>query len=326
MRPTEFTPPRWLANPHVQSLLATTRIRRALIDSAALRAASQWLTLDCGAGVRLLAAYAPQADADAATPVVVLIHGWEGSSESAYLVSAATALYACGAEVVRLNLRDHGETHHLNEELFHSCRLDEAVGAVAAVAARHPGRPLYLVGWSLGGNFAVRIAHRAPAAGVEIAHTFAVSPVIDPAKSYDAMQDGLLFYRHYFVRKWQRSLRRKQLAFPARYDFDEVLRMNDLRAMTAHLIERYAYADFDDVDAYFRGYALSREMLEGAARPLTVVTAADDPVIPYEDFAHLRSGGDFTLEVTRHGGHCGFMERVEAHSWVDRKLCRLVAA
>ena len=317
-----FSPPWWLANPHVQSLLATTRLRRAFVDSAALRAASESLLLDCGDGVRLRASVAAQPASRADTPVAVLIHGWEGSEDSAYLVAAASALHRGGAEVVRLNLRDHGDTHHLNEELFHSCRLDEAVGAVGAIAARCPGRPLYLVGWSLGGNFAVRIAHRAPAAGIRLAHTVAVSPVVDPANSYNAMRDGVFFYRHYFVRKWQRSLRRKQQAFPAKYDFAEVLRMNDLHTMTAHLIDRYG--GFASVEDYFRAYALDARMLEGATTPLTVITAADDPVIPGGDFAPYASGGQFTLEVLPHGGHCGFMERIGAHSWVDKRLCRMI--
>lgn len=322
MPTAEFAPPRWLSNPHVQSLLATTRVRKAFIDSAALQAASQWVMLDCGDGVRLLASYAVQGDAHTGTPLVIMIHGWEGSSESAYLVSAATVLYGAGAEVVRLNLRDHGDTHHLNEDLFHSCRLDEAVGAVRAIAALHPGRPLYLVGWSLGGNFAVRIADRAPDAGVELTHTIAVSPVVDPANSFNAMNNGLFFYRYYFVRKWQRSLRRKQQAFPAKYDFAEVLRMNDLHTMTAHLIGRYG--EFATVEDYFEAYALNRDMLEGAKTPLTVITAADDPVIPGQDFAPYSSHGNFTLEVAPHGGHCGFMERIGAHSWVDKILCQLI--
>ena len=66
-----------------------------------------------------------------------------------------------GFEVVRLNLRDHGATHHLNRELFHSCRLPEVVGAVRALALRFPGMPLVLAGFSLGGNFMLRVAaHR----------------------------------------------------------------------------------------------------------------------------------------------------------------------
>lgn len=319
----EFRPSPWVASPHVQSLLASTRVRRALVNAAGLRAAAIPEILDCGDGVRLLAQRSRPVAAAAGAPIVVMIHGWEGSSDSSYLLAAATKLFDAGVEVVRLNLRDHGGTHHLNEELFHSCRLDEAVGAVAAVARAASGRPLYLVGWSLGGNFVVRIAHRAAGAGFQLAHAVAISPVVDPAHSYDAMQDGLFVYRRYFIGKWKRALARKQAAFPDRYDFGAVMRMNDLRAMTAHLVAQFG--EFPDVDAYFAGYALTREMLEGTAQPLTVITAADDPVIPGADFAPFRSGGKFRLEVHANGGHCGFMPGFGAHSWIDERLAAIVA-
>lgn len=317
-----FAPARWLANPHLQSLMASTRLRRVLVDARALQQASSPRILDCGDGARLLALHAPQPGATGDTPVVVLIHGWEGSADSTYMVAAASALYRGGAEVVRLNLRDHGGTHHLNEDLFHSCRLDEAVGAVAAVARAAGDRPLYLAGWSLGGNFAVRIAHRAPDAGFELQHVLAVSPVVEPANSYRAMREGTFFYRRYFLHKWRRSLMRKQAAFPHLYEFAEVLRMTDLYEMTAHLVDRFG--GFPTVDDYFRGYALDRDMLEGASQPLTVIAAADDPVIPASDFAPYRSGGRFRLEVHRLGGHCGFMPAFGPHSWIDRRLCALV--
>lgn len=306
----------------MQSLLASTRFRRALVDAADLQTASERWIVDCGDGVRLLALRSAQVTTTPDTPVVILIHGWEGSADSSYLVSAGAALYRAGAEVVRLNLRDHGDTHHLNEELFHSCRLDEAVGAVRAIAGANPGRPLFLAGWSLGGNFVVRIAHRAPDAGIRLAHAVAVSPVVDPANSYRAMAEGLVFYRRYFLQKWRRSLRRKQAAFPGRYEFDAVLRMTDLYEMTAHLVTMFG--EFESVDHYFRGYTLTRDMLEGAATPLTVIAATDDPVIPGSDFAPYRSGGRFRLELQPHGGHCGFMDGLGPHSWIDARLCELV--
>lgn len=318
----DFQPPAWLANAHVQSFLASARLRRMLVDTAALRAASRPWLLDCGDGVRLQALHAAPAGADDRTPVAILIHGWEGSADSTYVLSAASELFRAGVEVVRLNLRDHGDTHHLNEDLFHSCRLDEAVGAVAAVARMAGERPLYLVGWSLGGNFAVRITQRAPDAGVTLAHTLAVSPPADPANSYLAMRDGLFLYQQYFLRKWKRSLRLKQTAFPHRYDFSDVLHMHDLREMTARLIGEFT--GFASVDDYFRGYALNRDMLEGAPTPLIVITATDDPVVPASDYARYRSGGRFSLEVYPRGGHCGFIERFGPHGWIDERLCDLL--
>ena len=95
-----------------------------------------------------------------ARDLVILLHGWEGSADSMYVLSLGSYLFELGCDVYRLNFRDHGPSHHLNEEIFHSCRLDEVVGAVRAIqrALRSTRRS---TGFSLGGNFALRVAARA---------------------------------------------------------------------------------------------------------------------------------------------------------------------
>ena len=90
--------------------------------------------------------------------------------------------------MLRLNFRDHGGTHALNRELFHSCRLPEVVGAVARVQALFPEHRLLLAGFSLGGNFCLRVGARARAAGIRIARIVAVCPVLDPATTLVALE------------------------------------------------------------------------------------------------------------------------------------------
>ena len=121
---------------------------------------------------------------------MILLHGWEGSAEANYVVSVGGLLYDAGFDVFRLNFRDHGDTFALNRELFHSCRIDEVVGAVAAIAARHPAERTFLVGHSLGGNFALRAAARAPAAGIDLTKVVAVCPVLRPQSTMRALEDG----------------------------------------------------------------------------------------------------------------------------------------
>jgi len=116
---------------------------------------------------------------------VVLLHGWEGSADSLYLLSLAQLLFEQRFEVVRLNLRDHGDTHHLNRELFHSCRLPEVVGAVRALQQRFAPRPLQLVGFSLGGNFMLRVAAQAREAGLDLERVIAACRKHDLLLIYD---------------------------------------------------------------------------------------------------------------------------------------------
>ena len=314
-----FRPRWWLRGQHRPSVLPSLPLRRVAIERQArpVRAASRERRVDCGEGVVLQAFHArPSRPRVEGPPVLaVLLHGGEGSADSLYILSLAQRLFERGHEVVRLNLRDHGDTHHLNRELFHSCRLPEVVGAVASLQAEFPGHALLLAGYSLGGNFMLRTAAEAPRAGLRIAGAVAVSPVLDPARTLDALESGLWIYPRYFVRKWSRSLRRKQAAWPGAFDFGPLLRSRDLRRMTADLV--LAHTHYPDLESYLAGYAITGNRLAGLTVPSTIVTALDDPMIPPHDLDRLPREPRLRVVVTEHGGHCGFIETLGATNWVD---------
>jgi predicted alpha/beta-fold hydrolase len=318
----DFTPPRWLRGAHVQSILPSLPLRRVIVERRArpLISTSRELLLDCGDGVRLQALFSPAPGAQQRRAMVVLLHGWEGSAQSLYVLSLGQTLHEHGFDVVRLNLRDHGDTHHLNRDLFHSCRLPEVVGAVRRLQFLFPSHRLMLAGFSLGGNFMLRVAAEAPTAGIDIAHAIGVSPVLDPANSLDAMERGWSLYHDYFVRKWLRSLRRKQRAWPGHFEFDEFIASRNLRQMTRELVLRHA--GYDDVEDYFRGYAITESRLADLVVPSTLITALDDPIIPSSDLSRLARPSALRVIVTETGGHCGFFDSLRGPGWADRLILR----
>ena len=314
----DFKPPRWLRNRHVQSMLASTNARRGPIVRRAgpVVAAQKDFLLDCGDGVRLQCFHSSPPNSTGR--VVVLLHGWEGSATSLYVLSLAEMLFERGFEVVRLNLRDHGDTHHLNRELFHSCRLPEVVGAIGNLQRLFRGVQLNLVGFSLGGNFVLRVAAQAGEANLDIAKAIAVSPVLDPGATLIALEQGMPGYQLYFVRKWMRSLLKKQAVWPADYDFHEIGRLANLRRMTAELIRRFT--EFPSLDDYLNGYSITEGRLARLEVPATIITALDDPIIPAHSLERLARPSSLQLTVTRFGGHCGFLERLVGPSWVERRI------
>ena len=319
-----FEPPLWLANPHLQSILPSSMARRAFVArrAGALLAASRELMIDCGDGVRLHGHYS--ALPGGARDLVLMLHGWEGSAESQYVLSAAAYLYARGFEILRLNLRDHGPTHHLNPELFHSCRIAEVVGAVRAVQQRFGDRLLSLVGYSLGGNFALRVAVRAPAAGVELRQVVAICPVLDPVHTLESLESGSWVYRNYFVLKWRRSLRKKREAWPDLYDLDELLDNRDLTGLTEQLVLKYT--EYPDLTSYLNGYAIVGTALAALAVPCQIITSLDDPIIPAQDLKRLAPSASLGITVESHGGHCGFLESLRGETWADRQVHAILAA
>jgi len=319
----DFRPSGWLRSAHVQSILPSLDFRRASVQrrAAPLVAASKELLLDCGDGVRLQGFHAAR---DSRRGIAVLLHGWEGSADSMYILTLSQLLFENGFEVVRLNLRDHGATHHLNRELFHSCRLPEVVGAVRAIQQRLPDRPLHLIGFSLGGNFMLRVAAQANEAGLDIAHAVAVSPVLDPNDTLDALEGGFAAYNWYFIRKWSRSLLKKQAAWPGEYDFAELVRLANLRRMTAELVLRFT--EYPSLAEYLNGYAITGARLAKLTVPATLITAADDPIIPVRGLERIARPATLDVKVTQRGGHSGFFDSLAGPSWVERQILATLTA
>ena len=318
---TEFVPPRGLRNPHVQSLLGSSPVRRRVARrwSVALRAVEQALVLDGGEGVRLQGFYSAQAHAGegarSSRGLVVLLHGWEGSVNSNYVLSNGARLFAAGFDVFRLNFRDHGDTHHLNPGIFHSCRLEEVIRALADLQDRCGSEPWCLAGYSLGGNFALRVALNAERGGLRLRQVVSVCPVIDPARAMCAMEQGIRFYERYFDRKWSRSLRIKQKSFPGLYGDSKWNDFHGLRARTHYLATRYA--GFADADSYFAGYSIAGDRLSSLGVPALVLSAADDPVVPVADYYALPDNPRLEILLTNYGGHCGFLKNWKLESLAE---------
>ncbi|MGB8715370.1 MAG: alpha/beta fold hydrolase [Rhodanobacteraceae bacterium] len=325
MRIDGFSPPPGLRNRHVQTMLSSGPLRRALVRkwSRELRRRATSGVLDVGGGVRLAVSHTAQNAEPRARGLLVVLHGWEGSSDSNYVLESGARALAEGWDVVRLNLRDHGGSHALNPGIFHSCRIDEAVGGLAAISARWSARPLLLAGFSLGGNFALRMAHRAPQAGIDLAGLLAVCPVVDPTHSLHAIEAFSTVYERYFMHKWRGSLKLKQQAFPDAALFNAGDLNLGLRELTRELVIRHT--DFGSLDNYLDGYSIAGDRLAGLEVPARILTSRDDPVIPVADFEPLRDIAAIDLDITDHGGHCGFIGGYHMRSFCPQYLADWLA-
>ena len=321
---SSFAPPGWLVNAHLQSIVPSLRLRRPLVTRRArqMLACAQTQIVDCGDGVRLLGHYSSQVAAGRppARDLAILLHGWEGSADSLYVLSLGSYLFDLGCDVYRLNFRDHGASHHLNEEIFHSCRLDEVVGAVRAIQRAIPDRRVTIAGFSLGGNFALRVAARAPAAGIVLERAIAVCPVLRPHSTMDMLEEGPFVYHQYFIGKWKRSLQLKQRIFPQRYDFAPILASRSIKEMTRIMVEQYS--EFPSLDAYLSGYAIIGDRLAQLAVPSHILLSLDDPIIPAHDLPNVARSPQLQIAAIPHGGHCGFMENFTRESWADRQIAQ----
>lgn len=243
--------------------------------------------------------------------LVVVLHGWEGSSDAAFSLILMSHLLEAGYDVVRLNLRDHGpryhvEPHALNPGIFLGTLLAESHQAVQTVAAWSRGKPVYVVGPSMGGNFVLRMAVRHATHPIpNLRRVIAVSPALDPGDAIDQI-DSHWYLQAYFRPRWLRSLRTKQSLFPHLYTFDDMLGERSLRRITERLVKRYThYADADD---YFSRYTVTAQDIAHIAVPTTVLSAADDPVCRPTTMEAWPQQPHLKPVLLPYGGHVGFVD------------------
>ena len=301
MTATPFRPAFGLSNPHVQTIVSSMG-RRVWVPDAETRmmaaAEARVVTVD---GVKLLVHFNLVEDA----PLIMIVPGWLGSFKSSYVLSAARALGDAGFSVARLNLRDHGDTAHLNRSLFHSAMIDEVVSLVRTLSAAHGQHGAGLLGYSLGGNFALRVARAIPGLS-----TLAVCPAIEPENTMHSI-DRNPVYQRYFVGKWRKTWAAKQAAFPGEFDFGNALKLTSVSALTDYFV-RY-HSPFDTTRTYFDAYDLSGQTL--ADVDAQILAARVDPIIPYLQYTNLPA--NIGVHLTDRGGHGAYLKGWDMRSWAD---------
>ncbi len=312
---TPFVPNPLVRNGNVQTILSkaqsdsldlvTRRERPLLLD-----AGYDYTGYDVDRPVRLLAYYTAT-PAPASRGLALLLHGWEGCSHSKYNLVTARTLLLAGYDVVRLNLRDHGpgihvDPHALNKGVFFGTLIDEAATATQRIAEMAGDKPFYIVGASMGGNFALRLAIRHSETPFHnLRQVVAFNPAINPARATQAM-DARPFYRYYFRRRWVASLRRKETLFPDAFDFSDVYPIPLVYDMTDILVRRLR--NYESAEDYFSHYTLRNNVFRNLNVPTTIITAADDPVVPVVDFYGLAPHPLLDVQIHPHGGHVGFVD------------------
>jgi len=316
---TGFNPPRYLQNSHLQTILNSQGPRRLRARHILKNLVSESLTLQAEDGTRLLAELDHAVASRSA--LAILLHGWEGSSQSAYMITTTARLLTQGFDVLRVNLRDHGDSHHLNQELFNSTRSPEVASALQNFLNDHAYADTFLAGFSLGASFALRIAADA---GVELGLNAAVAvcPPTDPARAMDALNEGFFAYERYFFKRWCESLQRKLQCFPQLDFAAELTAAKSLDDLNRSFIPRYTI--YDEVNDYYAAYALVGARLSALAMPAYLIAAEDDPIIPIDDLKRIDPIENLHIETCRHGGHCGFIENLAARSWVETRMLQIM--
>jgi predicted alpha/beta-fold hydrolase len=324
---TLFQPHRVVRNGSAQTILARRRppdsVARRLELPVLLDAGYDYTEMDADRPVRMLGYYNAPLSAVTNRGLVLLIHGWHGSSHSADLLYIADALLRAGFATFRINLRDHGPNLHadslaLNRGVFLGTLLDEVLTVTQQIALLANGKPFYLIGGSMGGNFVLRLADRHNSDPIPgLAKVVALCPAVNPSSSIDAL-DSQSAYRTFFRARWIWALKAKQRHFPDLYDFSAADGVRRMREITDLLITQYG--PWKTADEYFAAYAVDNAMVTRIRVPTTIIAARDDAVIPLEDILALEPHDYLSVQVQPTGGHMGFVDLFPYRRWLPQAV------
>ena len=257
-----------------------------------------------------------QAGKDRDTPVLVIVHGLEGSCESNYVRGVAQKGFLRGFHVVRMNQRNCGDTERLTPTLYNSGMSDDYRAVFEELAETDGFTQIFFAGYSMGGNLVTKMAgeygSRMPRA---LRGVCSVCAAIDLAASADALERrNNFFYQRHFVRNLMSRYARKAALFPDRYSRDGFGKIRTVRefddAITAPCF------GYRDAQEYYEA-ASARKVVAQIRIPTLMITAQDDPFVPHESFlaALVEENPAIRFVAPEHGGHCGF---ISAHRGAER--------
>jgi len=253
---------------------------------------------------------------------LILVHGLEGSANSGYMRSFAQAALEAGFGVHRLNLRTCGGTEALSETMYHSGLTSDTVHIVDRVRQEY-AQAVLLIGFSLGGNVVLKLAGELGSTSL-LTGVCAVSPPIDLARCVHAIgrRANLLYARRFLDRLKQRIVR-KSVSSPHTYS---TLGLRDVKSIW-EFDDRYTAPlfGFGTAENYYRTQS-SQHFLQGIRVPTLIVTAKDDPLVPFDMFDHpsIKDNPALALAAPQHGGHLGFLARKGPRFWVEQFVLRWI--
>lgn len=258
-----------------------------------------------------------QVPAGQARGALILVHGLEGSHEAGYMVSLAQTALDAGFHTIRLNMRSCGGAEEVSSTLYHAGLTSDLLSVARTHRAGAPG-PLFLAGFSLGGNVVLKLAGELgeSAAGL-VDGVCAVSAPIDLAACVrEISRPANRLYEWRFVERLKARYARRHRAMPDRFPADGLHQVRSVYEFD----DRFTAPafGFGRADNYYATQS-SLNFLRRIRTPTLLLQAKDDPMIPFEVFekAGIERNPALRLVAVDHGGHLGFLARNGPRFWQD---------
>ena len=244
------------------------------------------------------------------SPLVLLLHGLEGSANSGYARQLYRELTARRFQAVGLNFRGcSGEPNRL-PRAYHSGETGDLAHVVRVLRERYPERVIGAVGFSLGGNVLLKYLGEGGQKGQGIDTAVAISVPFDLSAGADYVERGFSkTYRALLVRKLKRKVRVKARIMSGEIDLARTLATRTFREFDSAVI--VPIHGFEDAEDYYRSSS-SAQFLGSIRVPTLLIHSSDDPFLPPECVPErvTQRNPHIHTEFTRSGGHVGFVSGV----------------
>jgi predicted alpha/beta-fold hydrolase len=319
---TEFHPHPLLKNAHAMTIAGAFARRRFALPAPEER------LFRVDAESQLLGHCHWQAGKRRDAPVIVIVHGLEGSSESNYAMGIAEKALRRGFHAVRLNQRNCGGTEGLTPTLYNSGMSADYRAVLEELSSGDRFEQIFFVGYSMGGNLVTKMAGEfAGAPPKALRGVCAVCPAMDLAACADALElcQNLLYQRH-FVSGLMARYGRKVNLFPQRYSAGGFGAVRTVREFDDKITA--PCFGYKDAQEYYE--AVGAKKVVGQVRvPMLMITAQDDPFVPYASFERAKPGENPAIRfmAPKYGGHCAFISRHDGDErfWAEQRVVKFCA-
>lgn len=286
-----FAPAKWGINAHIQTCFPA-------IFSPSAKSRLIWEEFNLPDGDFLDCCWA----GGTTGPILVMVHGLEGSVQSHYIQSSIDDFVAQGWRVLVMHMRGCGGRINRLRRSYHSGDTQDLHYLLTTLSVRYPGVPLMLIGFSLGANISLRYLAEKRYPKALVAAT-AVSIPFELGLTADYMHP---FYQLRLVRSMNKKVMEKvKLGHQFPLTPDQLRSIKTLRQFDNWITsDLYGFKDADD---YYQQCS-SRYILGDISLPTLLLHAKNDPFIPQTcipDPSELASS--VTMELSDSGGHVGFV-------------------
>lgn len=311
----DFRPLPLLHNPHVQTVLA------ALVPGPDCPLPDQRYLVRLPDGDSLVLHNNTPPGWNNGDSMALLVHGLSGSHLSPHIRRLAALLLARRVRVVRMDLRGAGAGIRLARGVYHAGRSEDVRAALAEIHSWSPSSPLLLIGLSLGGALALRMAgESADRPMPALKRLAAICPPIDLPRCCALLaRPKNRFYEGNFIRELLFAARQRQRFFP-----DLPPLAFPRRRLTMRMFDDLYTAPrggFVDAADYYRR-ASCAALIPHIPLPAMILTARDDPFIAIEPFEELKAPSNVQVRIVKHGGHLGFLgwDGVGGIRWAEHRV------